>query len=119
MALGIYQAANERGLQVPRDLSVIGFDDTPMARFLNPALTSVAQEKYEIGARAVQLVLEQIKQGRPSRRVVTLQPRLVVRQSCAPLPRVATQAEAGAVQAQDVPAFCSSDEASDAATSDG
>jgi DNA-binding LacI/PurR family transcriptional regulator len=86
MALGIYQAANERGLQVPRDLSVIGFDDTPMARFLNPALTSVAQEKYEIGARAVQLVLEQIKQGRPSRRIVTLQPRLVVRESCALLP---------------------------------
>jgi LacI family transcriptional regulator len=84
MALGVYQVAAERGLAIPCDLSVIGFDDTPMARFLNPALTSVAQEKGEIGAQAVQLVLEQIKQGRPSRRIVTVQPRLVVRASCAP-----------------------------------
>ncbi len=84
MALGVYQAAAERGLAIPRELSVIGFDDTPMARFLNPALTSVAQEKGEIGAQAVRLVLEQIKQGRPSRRIVTVQPRLVIRASCAP-----------------------------------
>ena len=85
MALGIYRAAAERGLHIPEQLSVLGFDDTPMARFLHPALTSVAQEKYEIGAQAVTLVLDQIKQGRPSRRILTVRPRLVVRASCAPL----------------------------------
>jgi LacI family transcriptional regulator len=84
MALGVYRAAAERGICIPKQLSVMGFDDTPMARFLNPSLTSVAQDKVEIGRQAVTLLLEQIKQGRPSRRIVTLRPSLVVRQSCAP-----------------------------------
>lgn len=82
MALGVYHAASECGLRIPDDLSVIGFDDTPMARFLNPALTSVAQEKRVIGVQATQLVLNQIQQGRPSRHIVTVQPRLVIRESC-------------------------------------
>jgi LacI family transcriptional regulator len=84
MALGVYRAAVEWGVRIPEQLSVLGFDDTPMARFLNPSLTSVAQDKVEIGRQAVTLLLEQIKQGRPSRRIVTLRPKLVVRQSCAP-----------------------------------
>ena len=70
-------------MRIAEDLSVLGFDDTPMARFLNPSLTSVAQDKAEIGKQAVTLLLEQIKQGRPSRRIVKLRPNLVVRHSCA------------------------------------
>lgn len=84
MALGIYQAAHEQGLTIPDDLSVLGFDDTPMARFLNPPLSSVAQNNEEIGKQAVDLLLRQISEGRPSRRIVPLRPNLVIRQSCAP-----------------------------------
>lgn len=84
MALGTYHAAAERGLRIPDDLSVIGFDDTPMARFLNPALTSVAQEQRAIGMQAIELVLYQIQQRRPSRHIVTVQPRLIIRESCTP-----------------------------------
>jgi len=84
MALGVYHASSDRGRVIPRDLSVIGYDDTAMSRFLNPALTTVAQEKYALGAQRVELVLDLVKQGRPSRRIVTMQPSLIVRESCAP-----------------------------------
>lgn len=91
MALGVYRAAAERGLAIPYDLSVMGYDDAAMSRFLTPALTTVAQEKHEIGARGVELMLDLIKRGRPSRRVVSLQPRLIIRQSCAPPDRAAAR----------------------------
>jgi LacI family transcriptional regulator len=84
MALGIYKAALELNLVIPRDLSVLGFDDMPMASFLNPPLSSMAQDKEEIGRQAVDLLVRQIADGRPSRRIVTMEPRLVVRESCAP-----------------------------------
>ena len=86
MAMGAYQAAQERGLRIPTDLSVLGFDDTVIAPFLNPKLTTVATDKGGIGREAVALLLNQIKEGRPSRHIVTLPPRLVIRDSCAPPP---------------------------------
>lgn len=82
MALAALRAAAECGRSVPGSLAVAGFDDIELASFSNPALTSVAQPKREIGLTAVQLLLERIKdKDRPVNRVI-LPATLVVRASC-------------------------------------
>ncbi|GIF69131.1 alanine racemase [Asanoa ishikariensis] len=57
IALGAYQAAQEAGLRVPDDLSVVSFDDSDLAAWLRPSLTSVALPHAELGGRAVDLLL--------------------------------------------------------------
>jgi LacI family transcriptional regulator len=84
MALGVMRAAVERGLEVPRDLSVVGFDDVELASVAYPALTTVIQPLQEIGRIAATLLYRQID-GQPldaSR--IELSTRLVVRDSTAP-----------------------------------
>jgi LacI family transcriptional regulator, galactose operon repressor len=62
MAMGAYQAAAERGLRVPEDLSVVGFDDQELiASALSPGLTTVALPHYEMGAWAVKMLLTVIQ----------------------------------------------------------
>jgi LacI family repressor for deo operon, udp, cdd, tsx, nupC, and nupG len=56
-AIGLMCAAREAGLSVPRDLSVVGFDDIPFASYMYPALTTVAQPKFEMGKQAMQMAL--------------------------------------------------------------
>jgi LacI family transcriptional regulator len=57
IALGVYQAVQERGWAVPRDVSVISFDDSDLAGWLRPALTSAAIPYFEMGRRSVELLL--------------------------------------------------------------
>jgi DNA-binding LacI/PurR family transcriptional regulator len=83
VAAGLYLAARERGLRIPRDLSVIGFDDMDFARVLDPALTTVALDAELLGATAFALLEERMGGGRP-RRPVVLPAELVVRGSTAP-----------------------------------
>jgi LacI family repressor for deo operon, udp, cdd, tsx, nupC, and nupG len=58
MAIGVMDAARLRGLQVPRDLSVIGFDDVPLAQHTTPTLTTVAQPMCDLGQAAVKLLVD-------------------------------------------------------------
>jgi DNA-binding LacI/PurR family transcriptional regulator len=58
MALGVYDALNARGLHIPEDVSVIGFDDLPEADCVSPRLTTIRQPSTELGATAVKLLLE-------------------------------------------------------------
>jgi LacI family transcriptional regulator len=58
IAFGAYQAVQEAGLRVPEDVSVVSFDDSDLAGWLRPALTSVALPHAELGRRAVELLLE-------------------------------------------------------------
>jgi LacI family transcriptional regulator len=85
MALGVYDAAAARSLRVPDDLSVVGFDDLPEARWLQPALTTVRQPVREMAATALRLLLR-LREGDtaadPVR--VELSTSLVVRGSTAP-----------------------------------
>ncbi len=83
IAAGLYLATRERGLRVPRDLSVIGFDDMDFARVLDPALTTVALDAELLGARGFEL-LEGRMAGRRTRRRMVLPAELLVRGSTAP-----------------------------------
>jgi DNA-binding LacI/PurR family transcriptional regulator len=80
IAAGLYLAARERGLRIPRDVSVIGFDDMDFARVLEPPLTTVALDAELLGATAFEL-LEARMDGRSARRGKVLSAELVVRGS--------------------------------------
>lgn len=81
MAMGAMSALGEAGLDCPAAVSVVGFDDLPLARYLRPALTTVAQPKGMIGARAVDLLVGILRGEAPPMRQVTLAHELVVRES--------------------------------------
>jgi LacI family transcriptional regulator len=83
-AIGVINAARERGLAIPRDLSVVGFDDIPQASLVYPRLTTVRQPLVQIGQVAVRLLLERIDTPEKDARRVTLSTELIIRESCAP-----------------------------------
>jgi len=85
MALGVVSALHESGLSVPRDVSVVGFDDLPEAEYFMPPLTTVRQDFAEIGRRCIDEMLSRIA-GRAPRSPLPLQPELVVRASTGPPP---------------------------------
>ena len=82
MAVGALRALSEAGLSVPGDVSVVGFDDSPLASFTIPALTSIAIPMYEIGRHAMDLLLRCLKGERGDS--VVLPAELRVRESTAP-----------------------------------
>jgi LacI family transcriptional regulator len=82
-ALGVIEAARTRGLRIPEDLSVVGFDDTPVARLAAPPLTTVRQPLREMGAVAVRTALRLAAGEKASSHHVELATELVVRQSTA------------------------------------
>jgi DNA-binding LacI/PurR family transcriptional regulator len=82
VALGAMRAARTAGLRIPRDLSVVGFDDIDLAPFFEPALTTVAQPKREMGEKAVQMILDRLAGDRVEDCV--LPGRLIVRGSTMP-----------------------------------
>jgi len=75
------------GLECPRDVSVVGFNDMPFAERIRPPLTTVRNSPYEIGRQAAGLLLEQIEEPGASPRTVVLSPLLVERGSTADVPR--------------------------------
>ncbi len=81
MALGAIKKLNEHGLQVPRDIAVVGFDDIPLASYSIPSLTTVHQPLYEIGKLSCERLIELIH-GRIDRVNEVLPIYLVVRDSC-------------------------------------
>jgi LacI family transcriptional regulator len=86
MALGILEAARARGIRVPQDLSIVGFDDTEVARVSAPPLTTVAQPLRRMGTVALRTALRLGAGGRVDSHHVELATELVVRGSTAPLP---------------------------------
>ena len=84
MAAGVMAAAHELGLQLPRDLSVCGFDDTPIARALWPQLTTMHQPITDMAYSATELLLTRIRTGATSADPVRHAFMLVVRNSTAP-----------------------------------
>jgi DNA-binding LacI/PurR family transcriptional regulator len=82
LAIGAIQAAEDRGVAVPRELSVVGFDDIPAAAEAHPPLTTIWQPHEEKGAAAARLLLDPDASGN----ALTMRTELVVRASSAPTP---------------------------------
>ena len=91
MALGVMRAMFEAGRAVPRDVSVVGFDDVPFARYLTPPLTTVRQDFEEIGRRSVHMVLDAIDGAADAVTRATITPELIMRESSAPASRTPRQ----------------------------
>ena len=83
MAFGALAAAHEAGIAVPKELSIVGFDDIELAAFSTPALTTVAQPKQQIGTIAAEMMLERMEKSRSEERRVILEPQLKLRASTA------------------------------------
>ncbi|MDE1349409.1 substrate-binding domain-containing protein [Vibrio aestuarianus] len=81
MAMGVLNAANEKGIRIPEDVSIMGYDDIHIARFMSPALTTVHQPKYRLGKVAVETLLKKLEKETLEPQVVQLDPTLVVRKS--------------------------------------
>ncbi len=88
VAIGAWRKLVESGFRIPRDISIMGFDDIEISRFLVPPLTTVAQPYREIGAQAVELLISLVQSKdakKPAEKNVILNPTLRIRGSTAPL----------------------------------
>lgn len=92
MAAGIVVAARDAGIAVPEQLRVAGFDDIRMARMTEPPLTTVRVPMAQMGARAVELVVQRIADPERAPERVSLRPELVIRRSCGAPAALATTA---------------------------
>ena len=87
MAIGALRAVRSAGLSVPDDISVVGYDDIPLASAMSPALTTVAQPVDELGGLSTELLLSRIEDGSMgTAQRITLETTLVVRGSSGPPP---------------------------------
>ena len=93
MAIGAYRYAHENQLNIPGDISIIGFDDIRLAEYTNPPLTTIHQSKDRMGALAAEMLLERIANGNLAFRHEIVAVQLVVRSSTA-LNQQITEAEA-------------------------
>jgi LacI family transcriptional regulator len=80
--LGALNRIHERGLAIPQEIAIVGFDDMPWATSLNPPLSVVAQPTYELGRKTAQLLFRRIKDRNCDVMEVRLKPRFIVRDSC-------------------------------------
>lgn len=82
-AIGAIRAAEELGLRVPGDISIMGFDDIPIAAAYRPELTTVRQPIVEMGTQAAKMLIQQMKdKGNYSQVVRILPHEVVARESC-------------------------------------
>lgn len=81
MAVGVYQALYQRGLRVPDDVAVVGYDDIQLAQYLMPPLTTIHQPKDSLGELAVDALLHRLQEPESEPQVLVLTPELVVRHS--------------------------------------
>jgi LacI family transcriptional regulator len=86
LAMGALRAAADLKLHVPNDLSLVGYDNIPMADFLIPRLTTVTKDAYTLGIQAFNMLLARIQNPDLPRQVVQHPPRLIIRESTGPAP---------------------------------
>ncbi len=83
LAVSVYKAAHELRIQIPADLSVVGFDDIAIASLLGPPLTTVRTDSYQVGVEAARMIMSDLKRKGPEVHDVSHAPELVKRQSVA------------------------------------
>jgi LacI family transcriptional regulator len=86
LAIGAYRAAWDLGLKIPKDLSLVGYDDIQMSKYLAPPLTTVSKDAFTIGQVAVRLLMARIEEPDRSIQKVEMPGRLIVRESTGPVP---------------------------------
>ena len=84
MAMGVMDAVRSRGLRVPGDISVVGFDDIPQAALVRPALTTVNQPLEKMGRVAAQKLLDLLQKPDTEAERIELPTELIIRESCSP-----------------------------------
>lgn len=86
LAIGTMRAAGDLGLQIPNDLSVIGYDDIPMANYLLPRLTTVTKDAFTAGKTAFEMLMARLQNPALPRQFIQLPAKLIVRESTGPAP---------------------------------
>ncbi len=81
MAMGAYRAIKERGLRIPEDISVIGYDDVEYTSYMAPTLTTIKQPSFELGLSAAQTLINHLEEKTEMPQVIKLVPELIVRSS--------------------------------------
>lgn len=81
MAMGVINTAHKKGISVPDDLSIVGYDDIKLAKYITPSLTTIHQPKHRLGQQAVDTLLDKINHKTTSNKVIQLEPTLVERDS--------------------------------------
>jgi LacI family transcriptional regulator len=82
MAFGVREAVLAAGRRIPEDVALVGFDDIEAAAIRSVEITTVNQKKYEMGALAVDILIEKIEGKSASARQIVLQPEIIIRSSC-------------------------------------
>jgi LacI family transcriptional regulator, repressor for deo operon, udp, cdd, tsx, nupC, and nupG len=85
MAMGAIKALKSKGIKVPDDISIIGFDDIRFASIFEPTLTTIAQPAFAIGVNAMELLIKFINKEEIKRQQIILEDHLIVRESCSGL----------------------------------
>lgn len=82
LALGVMRGLGQRGIKIPGDIALVGYDDVEFASMLSPALTSIRQPKYQLGRAAAELLLHEISETEKHQHTqIMYQPELIVRSS--------------------------------------
>lgn len=81
MAVGVYHALYQAGLQIPQDVAVMGYDDIELARYLSPPLSTIHQPKDELGELAIDTLIHRLRDPDASQQTLVLTPELVARGS--------------------------------------
>ena len=81
IAIGAYQAIQNQGLRIPQDISIMGYDDIELARYLFPSLSTISQPKAELGKLAVETLLQRIQEPNENYRTLVLEPACILRES--------------------------------------
>jgi LacI family transcriptional regulator len=89
LAMGALRAAGDLGLTVPGDLSLVGFDDTPLAKFMMPRLTTASKDAVNMGRQAVKLLLARLHDPARPRQRVEVRATVMLRESVGPAPQAA------------------------------
>lgn len=84
-ALGAIRAIIDAGLRIPRDVSVVGFDDIAVAVFATPSITTIRQPLQQMGETAARILLDRLRNQRKHRAEIAVEPELMVRESTGPV----------------------------------
>ncbi len=86
LAIGALRAATDLGLRIPADLSLVGYDDIPLASYLTPRLTTSSKDMVRVGREAVKMLLTRIQDPDRPQQKIEVQARFIVRESTGPAP---------------------------------